>query len=123
MTDTYSTTIALAARLSPGYVAPLDADAAKMLVKASELIDYATQGRAQFQWVNGDADVKQLLSDATCDQVEYWLEAGEEHDVLGLQGTLVAGRLQVQKLPPILGKRALRTLIRAGLYWAGSASF
>ena len=123
MTDTYADLADLTARLSPGYTAPAPADAGKMLARASELIDYATQGRAQVAWDGADAEVKALLTLATCDQVEYWLETGEEHDVLGLRGALMAGRLQVQNMPPILGRRTLQTLLGAGLYWPGAAAF
>ncbi len=122
MTDTYATRAQLAARLSPGYATPSAADAAKMLKKASELVDYATMGRAQKAF---DADtLLGPLSDATCDQVEFWLEAGEEHDVLGLPkgSSLQGGRVQVQRMPGQLGQRARRTLTQAGLLWAGARS-
>lgn len=117
MTSTYATEAELTARLSSAYATP--ADAAGLLVKASELIDYSTLGRAEAVFTGSDADAKALLSDATCDQVEYWLEVGEEKDVVGLRGSLLSGRLQIGKLPPTLGPRAARTLRRAGLLWAG----
>lgn len=118
MTSTFATEAQLTARLSSAYTLP--ADHAILRLKASELIDFVTFGQAQIAYDGSDADLKQLLADATCDQVEYWLEVGEEHDVAGLSGSLIGGRVQVQKLPPQLGQRALRTLLRAGLYWAGA---
>lgn len=118
----YATTVQLTARLSSMYVLP--ADAVGLLIKASELIDFATMGRAQraYDAAVDDPDTASLLADATCDQVEYWLEVGEEHDITGLSGALQGGRVQIQKLPPYLGQRALRTLLRAGLYYAGVGS-
>jgi len=122
--STFATTEELTARLSSAYADP--ADAAQLLVKASELIDYATQGFAQLiydgtDYTSSDYDaIRVELSNATCDQVEFWLEVGEETDVVGLRGSMIAGRVQVQRLPPALGPRALRTLLRAGLYWQGS---
>lgn len=126
MTDTYSTPADLAARLSPGYAMPSDQDATILLQKASELIDYFTMGRAQrsFAEAGSGDDILDALSDAACDQVEFWLEAGEEHDVLGLpkNSSLQGGRVQVQRIPGQLGQRARRTLTQAGLLWAGARS-
>lgn len=198
MTDTYATATQLTARLSSAYATPTNA--AQLLAKASELIDHATQGRAQVAWETGDDAVtgdaatdlftaavaheliagqgvrfvaltggaglvldtvyyvladgltptafklsatssgpvldfttgvtaatirtvtKTLITQAACDQVEYWLEVGEEHDVAGLRGSLMGGRVQVSRLPGYLGQRALRTLLRAGLYWSGTGA-
>jgi len=101
--------------LGSAYTAPAGDEAAYLLREASALIDFATQNRSAAD--NADADV---LKRATCQQVEYWLETGPEHDVLGLKGSLQGGRVQVQKLPPILGQRTLRTLLAAGMYYAGA---
>jgi hypothetical protein len=129
MVDTYASTLDFAARVSPGYALPPEADLDRMLLKASELIDYVTFGRAQRAWDRAGApgsgedpaQVRVYLSQATCDQVEFWLEAGEEHDVLGLPkgSSLQGGRVQVQRIPGQLGQRAKRTLLTAGLMWAG----
>lgn len=125
MTDTYATIPDLTARLSSAYAVP--ADAATLLAKASELIDYVAFGRAQTLYESTDpakANRQRLLADATCDQVEYWLEVGEEHDVVGLPAgsSLQGGRVQVQKMPGALGQRARRTLLRAGLLYAGTGT-
>lgn len=123
MTATYATYAQLIARLSPGYTAPSSSDAAKLLVKASELIEYATLGRSQVAWEEDDESAASAAATkAACDQVEYWLEVGEEHDVLGLRGSLQGGRVQIQRLPPALGQRAIRTLIQAGLLWGAAAA-
>ncbi len=128
MSDPYATPTELAARLSTAYPVPDDAE--MLLVKASELIDYATLGRSQ-DLIDREAEFadhdrwevrRALLADATCDQVEYWLEVGEEHDVVGLApgSSLQGGRVQVQKMPGALGQRARRTLLRAGLLYYGT---
>jgi hypothetical protein len=124
--DSYATPAELTARLSPAYTAPSGQDALIYLQKASELINYATLGRAQILFTEDDPDedILEVLSTATCDQVEFWLEAGEEHDVVGLPkgSSLQGGRVQVQRMPGYLGQRARRTLIQAGLTWAGGRS-
>src|SRR5436190_20803894 len=115
---TYATEDDLAARLSSTYSVP--ANAAQLLDKASELIDFATQARAAQAWVATPTqiltqqqidDTKALITKAACDQVEFWLEAGEEHDVLGLRGALQGGRVQIQNLPTYLGQRPMRDLL------------
>lgn len=117
----YATVEELQARLSATYTVPEDAE--KLLAKASELIDYATQGGAAVLYATDDDETdawltqrKDLLTNAVCDQVEFWLEVGEEHDVTGLHGASQLGRVQIQKLPDYLGQRPLRALIQAGLY-------
>lgn len=117
MSDDYATIPQLTARLSSAYTVP--ADAATLITKASEVIDYVTFGRAQRTWDGEDVDAKTFVTNATCDQVEHWLEVGEETDVVGLTGSLNSGRLNIGTLPPVLGRRAARTLRRGGLLWAG----
>lgn len=137
--DTYATALDLEERLSPGYVMPSEENALIMLRKASEVVDYATLGRAGRLWSatgsgSGDpvpgytserlARYREAITQATCDQVEFWLETGEEHDTLGLPkgSSLQGGRVQVQRMPGYLGQRARRTLLSAGLMWAGVSS-
>lgn len=125
----YATYAELLDRLSPTYVdmaAVTDqAVAENLLMRASELIDEATLHRAQVAYDSEALEVEQpyreTLSKATIDQVEFWLEAGPEHDVAGLTGSVVSGRLQIHPIAPLLGTRAKRTLMRGGLYWSGVA--
>lgn len=119
MTDTYATYADLTAALSAAYTAPDEAASLKLLAQASGVVNFHTYGRAQVAWDSDDEDLKADVTRATCEQVEYWLETGEEHDVLGLKGALSGGRLQVQHLPPELGARARRTLLTTGLLYAG----
>jgi hypothetical protein len=119
MTDTYATREQVVARVSTAYTVPDDISA--MLAKASELIDFATQGRAQLAWDDDpESTTSAAVTNAVADQIEFWLEVGEEHDVASLSGSLLGGRVQIQKLPPYLGRRPMRTLMAAGLYWAGT---
>ena len=127
----YASMYDLEDRLSSHYTMPLNAD--QLLEKASELIDEATLGRAQVAYDSGDDDTpadsdytvdtlaRQALARAVCDQVEFWIEVSETHDVAGLSGSLVAGRLQIHPVPNLLAVRARRTLRNAGLIWHGVA--
>ncbi len=127
---TYATFIELQARVSATYESnpeiAVEADAMKLLRKASEVIDRETLGRAYGAWLMEEAEpikpLRAVLSTATCDQVEFWLEVGEEHDVSGLKGSMVAGRVQVHPVSPVLAPRARRTLSNAGLLWLGVRS-
>lgn len=125
----YATLAELRARISPTYAGRIeitdDNQALHYLQRASELIDSATLNRAQTAYDSEALEVDQpyraVLSKATCDQVEFWMEAGPEHDVAGLRGSVVSGRLQIHPVAPLLGTVAKRTLMNGGLYWAGVA--
>ena len=120
MTTTFATIDDLTARLSSAYTVP--DNALQLLEKASELIDFATLGRCQHAWDWDPTSSRSMaITNAVCDQVEFWMEVGEEHDVAGLHGSLQGGRVQVNQLPGYLGQRALRTLLSAGLYYSGAA--
>ncbi len=99
------------------YTKPTDIE--RLLDRASELIDFVTRGRAETLYTTGTAKQKKALTDATVDQVEFWQEVGEEHDVLGLKGTLIAGRVQVQHRPGQLGQRTQRQLLYGGILYSG----
>lgn len=117
---TYATYAELLARLSPTYTAESEEDSLLVLGKASELIDLETLGRAQMAYDTEEAAIRAELSKAACDQVEFWLEVGEEHDVSGLRGSLVGGRVQVHPVSGTLGPRPRRTLQNAGILWRGA---
>lgn len=118
MTDTFATSGEFEIRKSDAYTTPANID--QLLTKASELIEYATMGNAQRAYDGNDAALKVTLSDITCDQVEFWLEVGEESDVIGMRGALTAGRVQVSKQPMYLGQRVIRGMITSGLYYGGA---
>lgn len=117
----YATIDDLTARLSDTYSVPANAE--QLLAKASELVDEHVLGaRAENLFASTDeedAEAQTFLSNAVCDQVEFWIEVGEEHDVSGLKGSMVAGRVQVHPVPLALGQRALRSLRLAGLTYLG----
>lgn len=95
------------------------------ILKASELIDEYCLARAQQGYDNEeevdaeDRIYRPALTKAVADQIEFWAEVGTEHDVAGLRGSVVAGRLQAHPTAATLGPRTKRTLIQSGLYWAG----
>lgn len=128
MTD-YATIDEVRARVDSvyaGYEIISDDDAlALAITKASELIDEHTLYRAPALYADEDGEDEQpyraALSVAVADQVEFWAEVGPEHDIAGLRGSVVAGRLQLHPTAPTLGPRAKRTLMNAGLYWSGAA--
>lgn len=107
-------------------------DAARLLVRASELIDDHIV-TAVYDVDEDDAPtdtaVIAALVAATCAQVEFWLTGDEEDDILGpVQGVSVAG-LQMQygagenrATPMYLAPRAARALRRAGLMSASVGS-
>ena len=91
----------------------------RLLVRATEIVDdhvrvaYAVDTVTQLAT---DTDIAEALSDATCAQVEFWGEVGEEHDIAGMGGRQVSiGHLSMDRLPPELAPRALRILSTAGL--------
>lgn len=96
-----------------------DADAQKLLDEATKLIDHETFGRAA---AVEDEDGLAALEDACVRQVEFWLEVGHEHDVAGLRGSVVAGRVQVHPTAPVLAPKARRALDLFNLRWRGVRS-
>lgn len=115
MTVAYATSAQLAAYLKGGTVPD---DAARLLARASELIDATV--RASFSVdtdtsLPTDADVAAALRDATCAVVEAWLEVGEDNDVDGLAGAQIAVQGYSGPRAPTVPPRAARLLATAGL--------
>ena len=122
---TYATVVQLAAQ--PWGLTP--ADAARLLVRASEVIDQALRTAIYAVDDAGaptDVAVIAALVGATCAQVEFWETGDEEDDILGpVQGISLAG-MQIQYggsgvvsggrvSPTYLAPRAHRILVNAGL--------
>jgi hypothetical protein len=78
----------------------------RVLARASELIDEVVVA----PYDPDDEDVIEALADATCAQVEFWLEAGEEHDIGGQRGDIAVEGLRIGRLPNTLAPRARRAL-------------
>ena len=105
---------------------PEDDDAkVRLLARASDVIDrhvtasYPLDEQTQRA---ADANTAQYLADATCAQVEFWLEVGEETDTAGPLQALQAGGLNImvgaggnRTIPLTIAPRAIRILQLAGL--------
>ena len=112
-----------------GTAAP--ADAARLLEHASDLIDDVTRGNAGLAYdgmFSGvlraipteispytQAEYRSSLAKAVYAQVEFWIEVGTEHDIVGLTGSLTAGKLNISNLPARLAPRARRALDKVNL--------
>lgn len=114
----YATAADLEAYIGNAYVMPDEPD--RLLLRASELIGEKTFQRSEGVWFVVDVDhptnaYTDALRLATCAQVEFWLEVGEEFDVTNAQGSMAISRVQIHKLPPKLALRAFRYLFNVGL--------
>lgn len=114
----FATTADLEAFLGVDYTVPADAD--RIIQRASELVAHRTIGLATAYWHTPTLEdphdqYTEGLRDATCAQVEFWLEVGEEHDIVGLTGSVNSGKFSLSHLPQRLGPRARAFLIDAGL--------
>lgn len=109
----YATVDELAAYL--GTDAP--ADAARLLERASDLIDahVVTPYTVDADGIPTDPDVKAACSKAACAVVEAWNETGEANDIDGLAGTQYSLAGYGGKRAPALPPRAKRILRDAGL--------
>lgn len=104
-----------------GIELPIQPEAERMLDRASELIDTKTLHWADRYWVEPRPtpldDRQTALNRAAVRQVEFWLETGEEHDIVGLTGNVqvVTGRSSSSRQPERLAPRARDILVDAGL--------
>lgn len=89
----------------------LPGDAERLLDRASETIDETVVA----PYDDDDSDILDVLADATCAQVEFWIEVGEEHDVTGQRGEIDIEGLHIRQLPGTLAPRARRALARGNL--------
>src|SRR5688500_3201819 len=84
---------------------PIQPEAERMLDRATELSQAKTGHWAEYYWVTPrlvePTAYQGALSRAVIQQVEFWLEVGEEHDIVGLTGNVTesAGRSMTTKLP------------------------
>lgn len=111
----YATQAELVSFLAEGTPVP---DGARMLARASELLDGVVLAAFSVDTVTNlptDADVAAAMRDACCAQVEAWLEVGEENDVDGLAGTQIAVTGYAGPRAPTVAPRAFRILHTAGL--------
>lgn len=119
MTTPYATVEDLVAWLPADALSGGDTD--RLLLAASRRVDAAV--RAPYATDDDDLPtddrVAAALRDATCAQVEFWLEVGEAADVDGLAGTTYSVPGYSGTRTPKLGPRALDALTSAGLTQIG----
>lgn len=110
----------------------LPADASRLLLRASTLIDsIPTLRNFSIDAVTGiptDGDVAAAMRDAVCAQVEYWFEigggaqdpdvSGEAHDILRLDGPQKIGSIEVPQLRRF-APRAVDILRAVGMLTSG----
>src|SRR5688500_3080677 len=97
---------------------PIQPEAERMLDRASELIASKTGIWAEYYWTTPRLATPTLyqstLTGAVLRQVEFWLEVGEEHDIVGQRGESNIGRVHYS-MPARLAPRARDLLADAGL--------
>lgn len=94
-------------------------DAARLLERASETVDYLTQKLA----VASDPDTAEVLRRATCAQAEFFCVRGEEMDMQGVVRKQQVGRVSTEfggEGDVRISPRALRILRTAGLIYGGA---
>ena len=112
-----------------------DSELDRLIARASELIYYASGNlatRAYLGFLLADyfggyvdpltlptpltmADYRLGLSFAVSAQIEFWLEWGEDHAIVGLTGAATSGKIVISKLPGQVAPRALMHLMGLGL--------
>jgi hypothetical protein len=91
-------------------------DPARLLVRATDLIRRSSLGRSDSTKL--DAQQLEYRTNATCAQVEFWVEAGEEVDKLAPQGREQIGSFS-REAPARLAPRARDYLLMAGMLYRG----
>lgn len=115
MAESHATVDDLTGWLPPGVFPD---DAARLLARASSLVDHWCRAIYVTDPVTGlalESAVADALRDATCAQVEAWIEVGEENDLDGLAGGSVSIPGYSGSRAPELAPRAWRALADAGL--------
>ena len=132
---TYATAEQVEAYIGPTRAAALPADAdevTRLIARASELIYNASGRMATRAWEGvllaggyvdpltpaaplTQADYREGLANAVSAQVEFWLEWGEDHAIVGLVGSAVSGKVNVSQLPGQVAPRAMNHLSTIGI--------
>ena len=123
MPPTYATEEELATYVGTRYAVP--AEAQLLLRDASRLMDAVTLHRAHHVWVDPPPDPvteeMSALAEATCAQVEYWLELGVEQGVSWQEEGVSLGALQLPA-PDRLAPKARDALNSVTLLYRGVAT-
>jgi hypothetical protein len=125
----YATTAQLADYLDV-HESVLPMDAARLLERATELVQYATLTGVPVpedsEEVPVDEDVLTVTETlqiacqkAVCAQVEYWIEQGEGAAISGPVKSFSIGKFSMQGEIPTLAPRARQFLVLAGLLYRG----
>lgn len=122
----YATTTDLNNWLGTDQETPTNAE--RLLDRASELVDEVVVVAYPVDDAGNptDAAVTAALRDATCAQVEWWAEVGEEADTAGEIQQVQIGSVQLgfgagpnRLAPAVVSRRTLRILKTAGLAYRG----
>lgn len=93
------------------------ADGSRLLDRASELVDSVvrTPFAVDTDGIPTNTDVAAAMRDATCAQVEQWIEVDEANDIDGLAASSISVAGYSGDRAPSLAPRAARILATAGL--------
>lgn len=101
---------------------PAPPDGQRLLQRATEMIDTYVFGMYEIDSVTNlpiATKVREALRDATCAQVEFWLQTGDEADVLsGHSMVSIPGAMTTSGARTRLAPRAKNALSRANLLQA-----
>lgn len=102
-------------------VPPSDAEIERLLQRATDLLDEHICGA----WTPDDDDlpddatIATAFANAVCAQVEFWLLAGEEHDIEGQAGRQASAGGATWIVPPRVAPRAYGFLRRVNAFAVG----
>lgn len=123
----YATPQDLAAYAGESVSLPSETEQERLLSRASEYLDYVTLDRIN----TSDSEHAEAARKATCEQVLYWLQYGEQTGSGPLLGSYSIGKLSLnfggggagrQGTQQRLAPRARSLLFLAGLLYRGVAS-
>lgn len=97
------------------YLGSVPESADRLLTRASELLDALTLGRIDLN----NAEHSEAVKNATCAQVEYWLQIGEDMEIMGNPDNFRMDNFIFSAKLPQLAPRAKRYLFLAGLLYRG----
>jgi hypothetical protein len=110
----YATTAELATYLGLEEAA-LEPESARLLRLASDLIDYVTLNRVDTE----NTTMMSRVTDATCAQVEYWLETGDANGIVAQASKMGFGSFSMDGSLSMLGPRTRQILTMVGLTYRG----
>lgn len=110
----YATTTDLATYLEVT-VGALEPESGRLLRLASELIDYVSLNRVDVD----NATMLAKVKDATCAQVEYWLETGDANGIVAQANKMGFGSFSMDGSLSMLGPRTKQMLSNVGLTYRG----